>query len=71
MKITATFEVYYTTNDTIKISEEINPADFDDEDEIYDYIRSQANKEARKAGYYNYDEPEIDCVFYDEDDEEE
>jgi hypothetical protein len=71
MKITATFEVYHTTSDTIEISKEINPADFDDEDEIYNYIYGQAVKEARKAGYYNYDEPEIDCVFYDDDDWEE
>ncbi len=71
MKITAEFEVYYTTNDTIEISEEINPADFDNEDEIYDYIREQADKEARKAGYYSFGEPDMDCVSYYEDDEEE
>ena len=68
MKITAKFEVYYITSDIIEISEEINPADFDDkEDEIYHYIRNIADEKARKLGYYFYDEPDMDCVYYDND----
>lgn len=69
--VTAAFEVYYTTSDTIEVSEEINLDDFDNKDEIYEYLLNKAKKDAKYYGYYDYGEPDFDEVFYDEDNEEE
>lgn len=69
--ITAAFEVYYTTSDTIEVSEEINLDDFDNKDEIYYYLLNKVQEEAKEYGYYEYGEPDFNENFYDEDEVEE
>jgi hypothetical protein len=70
MLITASFHMYYVYTNThieIGVPVKINPADFADKDEMYNYIYTIAVKVAKISGNFDYNISYLEYLeYYDE-----